>query len=1215
MTVVLKHNVLNSVLDNKNTSNFLLRVSKNKLCFKKRDISKVLQKDINALQKIIDEEKSGINFIQGVIKFVLVKLSDNQSVLVFYVHHAVIDGQSMYLLKKDIIENYVSILENQYTTPKTTPNFIDYANLVNSTFAGKALSFWQNMLQNVEPTRFSYKLTNNISDQEHFSFISKSYNLPKNTLEFLRQNSITLSTAINGLVGLLISKHMMESSKVVWGNILSMRPNEIENVSKIVGPCITTVPMYFNFSKTIKLIDYLKEISIKVASALEHGNVSLGEICSHLEKSSLFNFLFVYQNYMKEDKQISSQFGSFTGEISSHFDCTYVCEVNDDQLKISSKFNQKLFDKTAINSFTDKLFKMLEGLVNKQSKFVQEINILEKWEREIIQGYNATDVQYDDQTSLYNIVEKQIKENVNNIAVLDSDGKNYKYSKLKQEVDRIFSALYNKSDSKYVGVLLPRSFKQISAILAVLRSDSCLVGLETTFPKAKLAEICTSSNIDCIITDNHYYNLVKDTNIKIINLDEISTLSKILDIQIDKKLKQEYFVAYTSGSTGKPKMVLTDEKSNLNRLLWLKNNHPMKKDDRSAYKTKLSFAPSIREILEPLIQGATICVLSDEELSDSDRLLNRIKNNKLSRIFFTPSHLINLLNFENSIQYLSSIKHLEISGESFDNAMLAKIQSMLPNTKIYNRYGATEIASVIYTDLSKFHSNNNRLIAGKPIYNSKAFVVNNNLDPLPVGCIGEIVLGGDSCANGYLGQDSSDAFIQNTNLCKNTKFFKTGDLGLLTENNNLIVLGRKNKICKIRGFRINLLEIENEINKLVFIKNSAVIHSKENNTIIAFVVPKEVSSDKLHIREILAVELEKNLPYYSLPSDIIVLEEMPKTNSGKIDYVGLSKLTKCDKTLSVFKPKTENETNIINILEEIIDYRPTMADTNFFRLGLTSLTTQLFVHKLSSVYKFNIPVSVVYSNPNIQSLAKKLGEQQEQTNNTSYITFNKGKRGQIFAFPPAGGSPFNYQELSSSLGKQLIAFNKLKKSGDTQNIKTIAKEYVKQIQNNKFNNQFYLMGWSLGGTVAYEVACQLERQGITPLGVFLIDPGFNLSSKGMNNNYENNNESKLLEIMKRNLSNVDDNNSDIIKAMLNNLYSDSKKINEYKPNKYKGDVVVIKPTDIASDERNYGLKSNGLDRYVTGITTSYQVPGNHMTMITNYSHEIAKIFNNHYYAK
>jgi len=1208
------------------------------------------------IENIINQEKaSGLNINNGkVIRFILIKKTAQNYDLIFLVHHAVIDGQSMHILKRDIINNYNAILTQRSLNKTQCTDFTDYAHWINTRFAHKSYHYWKKKLHDFEPTRFIYKLSSR-KNKTGFSSIIRTYNISNKIFSFLQQNSLTFSTILNALVGILISRHLTEPSKVIWGNALSIRPHEVKGIENIIGPCIATAPLCFDFSQPLNLIEYCKQLAINVAEAIEHSDIALSTISNIIGKGELFNFLFAFQNYEKQKEPENSliKIEKFSGKISAHFDCTFICELVDNELysndlenggndqgvetqntnklyentnpqhfcnmnfskqrslHIHVKFNNSCFDTEAMIAFCNKLYYLLENIDTQANNLITQIDIIEQWEQDILARFTNTYLPYDKQTSLWTLVKQQINKNGNKIAIYDYNAINYTYLDLGRAISQISSKLNNlKEEAKYIGVFLPRSFMQIATVLSVFRSNCCLVGLETTFPKHKLREICYLLELKHIITDTNHLNLIQDLGITIINVDEITNADGSYKYAKEYDSERECFISYTSGSTGSPKLVVTNEKSHLNRLLWLKNNYPTIENQVCAYKTKVCFAPSIREIFEPLIQGASLCVFSDDDLSDINNFLNKIKNYNLSRIFLTPSHLTALLSAHDSSTYLTCIKHLEISGEPISSALLESLKEILKNTKIYNRYGATEIASVVYFDLTTYDNNCSVVPTGKPIQNTQVYVVNDKMQILPIGCVGEIVLGGDCCAIGYFKDTSNNNFVKcliNKDQ-DNVNFFKTGDLGKIMPNGLLFQLGRKNKICKVRGFRINLEEIEHELSKINLIKHSAVIHSNKNDTINAFVVLSNTKENNFE-EEILA-QLSKKLPYYSVPTTIHLIEKMPKTNSGKIDYISLSRYLTSNK--AAFKHSTKEELVIMELLKDTISYKNNTNETNFFRLGMTSLSAQAMAYKLSKHFSNNIPISLIYSNPNIQSLALALRDIYNKNVNDNFLIINEESKSKIFAFPPAGGSPYNYKNFGELLqGRQLISFSKPSTNLGANTIENLASYYINLIKSHKFCEPYLLTGWSLGGTLAYEVACQLQRLGHKLSGLFLIDPGFNLRHLGVENNYDTFSQKQIQSIMQKNLKSTNF-NSTILQEMMSSLYSDSEMINKYKPDKYEGDVVLIKPNSVDINERNYGLLHNGLEYLVNGEIYNYQVPGNHISMMADNVQYIIEIFHRHY---
>lgn len=1172
----------------------------NKYQLKSENISK------NTIKDIITEEKSKINTDTSLCNFCLIDIAEEKSVLIILAHHGFVDGHSMYLLKDCIIKNYYELIRSEPIIEKEKFSYNAYSRWIYSKFIYKSLAFWKEKLRDYDSTNFICKSKFSKSEKgfEHLEF---KYKIKDNTRSFLKNNNITLSTALNSIVGFLLSRYIADSPKILWGNVLSIRSEEVDNIEEIFGPCVNTLPAYYDFSKKVTLLEYLKDIGQLVAKSVENSDVSYKMICDAIKKNSLFNFLFAFQNFKKSEHTKKDIFGSFNGEISSHFDCTFVCEQEDDVIGISAKYNKEFFDAGLLKEFAGKIIFLLNNVSELGEKYLEDIDIISSSEKEIILQYNETDFKLCEKP-LFDMIKSKMIKHSNSTAVYDVDGKAYTYNDLLKYIEKIYYNLPKLDIKKYVGVLLPRSFAQVASILSVVASDFCLVGLDSTFPIKKIFDICKTIGLTHIITNSENSKMFENSEINIVNIDLLKDPDPEFSLlATSRQLKEEFFVAYTSGSTGEPKMVLSNERSHINRINWLLQKYPMSIQDVGAYKTKIVFAPSIREILEPLSQGAILSIFSDEALESSQKFLEKIKNTNISRIFMTPSHLLLLLKTDSSTSILSKVKYLEISGETFNSSMLSVVQKKLPKTTILNRYGSTEIASVVYSNLTNIISEEKEYIpAGNPIYNSKVLIVDHKNNIMPLGSQGEILLGGDCCANEYINLDSGKSFITKLFYDGNKyKFFKTGDLGVLSSDGNLIVQGRKNKICKVRGFRINLTEIQNVINKVSFVENCAVIHDIKKQILIAF-VKINISYSKKALKD-LENELKTQIPFYAMPSAYHFVKEIPQTRSGKIDYIALEK-NMVSYITSGAKIKNKYEKVIFEALKLSLSIASLEEEVNFFRLGMSSLSVQFFAQEIEKSLKIKVPVSLIYSHPDIQSLAVAL----EDKTKSNLVKLNNSSGDIIITLPPAGGGPTNYINIAKFLDNKFLAFENLfGSSPQLSTIENVAKEYINLMNKEEELNDsnFYLIGWSIGGTIAYETAVQLTKLGRKVKGLFLIDPGFASMSEN-NSDYENYSEQKLREIILRNAKGVND--QKIIDGVIDNVSFASRAISQYQTPRYNGDIVLIKPQSVDIDERNYQKPYNGLKDFIDGNIHRYFVPGNHITMISDFSELIAKIFKEHY---
>ncbi len=598
----------------------------------------------------------------------------------------------------------------------------------------------------------------------------------------------------------------------------------------------------------------------------------------------------------------------------------------------------------------------------------------------ILEAYkqlNNTEKKYLENVTIHELIRNQSKINPSDIAVIDYTRK-LTYGDLDKKSDYIANILLESGiEPGYpVAVILDRSIELIICIVAILKCGGIYVPIDMSYPKLRIKYIIDDTLCKTIIVPSFQYELQKDIVMDdktILNMKQVmdsfvqyessynqygrNFIYRNKDIVCDDDLA---YILYTSGTTGKPKGVMVTHKAILNTLFWMSEKFHIDREDNIAFKTSISFTDSIWEIFFPLLNGAKICIINDYEVKDPKKLYLFLKDNNIAITQFVPSMLKVFLDFieiNNITNPLPNLKWIFNGGEHITVSIAKKFNSLLHITKIANIYGMTE--SAVYATCfiidKNLGDNLESISIGKPIWNTKVYILNENNELCGIGQKGEICISGISLAKGYFNKPklTRDKFI--SNIIENDTIYRTGDIGALCSDGNIAYFGRLDNQIKIRGSRVEICEVEKNILMFNGIEEAVVINKKDKfdeNVLICFL------TNNINISKLRTFLLNR-LPDYMIPQHFILVKKLPLTINNKVDKKKLQTLKINYKNI-IKKNKLEDK--IIEIWKEILNLDYFDINDDFFDIGGNSITAArllIFLNKigvnlkLDDIYTYN----------------------------------------------------------------------------------------------------------------------------------------------------------------------------------------------------------------------------------------------------------------------
>ncbi|WP_170191087.1 amino acid adenylation domain-containing protein, partial [Geitlerinema sp. P-1104] len=710
---------------------------------------------------------------------------------------------------------------------------------------------------------------------------------------------------------------------------------------------------------------------------------------------------------------------------------------------------------------------------------------------------------------------QQVKEVPNNVALIDRN-KKWSYQELDQSSDQLAQQLQEKGlrCQDVIAVYASRSADLVVALLGILKIGASFTILDSAYPASRLRHCCQLSNLKGFIHLHCAGDLPQELQhfleeIEIAYFAFPNSPNQDSQWETDAHHLQPYpsihaddkaYIAFTSGSTGQPKGIIGSHRPLSHFIDWHCQKFGLGEQDRFSLLSGLSHDPLLRDIFTPLWLGATLVVPEQQTIETRGKLAQWMQEQGITVAHLTPAMGMllaeGLASSSNSV-LVPSLRYLFWGGDSLTDSDIKRSQKLNHNVTNVNFYGATETpqAMAYYVVPKTRELSSKKVPLGRGIDGVQLLVVTPDGSLAKLGEPGEIWIRTPYLALGYLQDEALTQmkFVQNifrdgSDLPEEDRIYKTGDLGCYGADGNVEIIGRIDNQVKVRGFRIELSEIESVLADSEYVQK-AVVLLRENElkqggltqSLIAYCLPQNNCSLKTsQLRQF----LEEQLPYYMIPQVFVTVSEWPLTPNGKIDKQALAKLDLSREMVNTYKaPQDELEQELVRIWQASLNQKQIGVQDNFFELGGHSL---LAIYLCSEVEKYlnrSVPISVLFQNPTIQEFANRLRGETGELVGSSIISIQpKGNKPPIFGIHVLGRGLNYYRPLTKRLGNNQPLYGvtldlSSHPEGDSKGIKELAAIYIQDIQTIQPHGPYYFLGVSIGGRVAFEMAYQLEKQG------------------------------------------------------------------------------------------------------------------------------------------
>lgn len=639
-----------------------------------------------------------------------------------------------------------------------------------------------------------------------------------------------------------------------------------------------------------------------------------------------------------------------------------------------------------------------------------------------------------------------------------------------------------------VAVALPRSLELVIALVAVLRAGAAYLPLDLAHPDERLARILASAQPACVLAAADVQARMPD--VPVLAPEQWTALSFAAP-WADPAPDDAAYVIYTSGSTGEPKGVVIEHRAIVNRLLWMREHYGIRADDRILQKTPATFDVSVWEFFLPLLCGATLVIAAPDAHRDPTELARLIRAQGITTAHFVPSMLDAFLAAPASDGL--QMRRVFTSGEALDASLRDRFHTRV-QAELHNLYGPTEAAVDVSYWPASSQDRSRPVPIGFPVWNTRLYVLDARLQPLPVGVPGDLYLGGVQLARGYLGRDdlTAERFLADPFL-PGERIYRTGDVARWRADGAVEYLGRSDHQVKLRGLRIELGEIEAALRELPGMDRVEVLlrHDAPHDARLVAYVPAALA-DAAALRSHLATRV----PDYMVPSAFVGVDHWPVTANGKLDRNALPNPPQ--QAVAGLAARTPLERELAGLFAQALGRaEPVAVDADFFSLGGDSLSAVHLLLAIEQRWRCDLGLGALFAQPTVAALAVRIAEPPALADHAlgpviALAATDATERSPLFVLHPAGGIAWNYRTLARALQPARAVYGLQSPALDAQqplpgSIEAMANDYVQRVVTLRPHGPVHLLGWSVGGILAQAMAVRLHEIGREVGELVLLD--------------------------------------------------------------------------------------------------------------------------------
>ncbi|WP_338282824.1 amino acid adenylation domain-containing protein, partial [Corallococcus caeni] len=903
--------------------------------------------------------------------------------------HIVSDGWSMDVLVREVAALYGAYAEGRESPlPELPVQYADYAAWQRGWLRGEVLegqlAWWRQQLEGA-PHALELPTDRPRPAVQRFHGANASVLMPKALEEKLsalaRQEGATSFMVVLAAWQVLLARYSGQQDISVGTPIAGRNRTELEG---LIGFFVNTLVLRTKLEGSASFRDVLRQVKETTLEAYAHQEVPFEKLVEELKperdlsRTPLFQVMFTWQ---------TTSVATSTGEVrpnnnltlrslqtegtTAKFDLTLGMAETGKGLAASLEYNTDLYDAETAQRMLSHFGMLLEGITKDADANLWSLPLLGVEERQqVLERFGGAQAEVSTAETIHSLFAAQAAKTPGAVAVVH-EGRALTYAQVEARANQLARHLRTLGirEESRVGVCVERTEAMVVALLGVLKAGAVYVPLDATYPKDRLAYMLEGTGAPVVITQASLEDVLPEYAGQRVRLDADAAVLAAYPEEAPASRtepRQLAYVLYTSGSTGRPKGVAVTHASAVAFLKWATSTFKAEQLKGVLAATSLNFDLSVFEVFAPLVSGGTV-VVAENALA----LAGLKEGQRVTLLNTVPSAVAELVR---SGGIPSSVETVNLAGEALPNRLVQALYALPQVKEVNNLYGPTEDTTYsTHARVERGAKTEPRI--GRPLEGTQAYVLDTHGQPVPVGVPGELYLGGEGLARGYLGQPglTAERFVPNPYGAAGTRLYRTGDKARWGRDGTLEYLGRMDFQVKVRGFRIELGEVETALGEQPTVRDVVVVVREDapgDKRLVAYVVAQPG-----HTVESAALRsaLKGRLPEYMVPSAFVVLEALPLNANGKVDRKALPKPEAgAERTRQYVAPRTKTEEVLTNIWAQVLGAKQVGVEDSFFELGGHSLLATQAVSRIRTAFNIDLPLRALFESPTVAELARKV---------------------------------------------------------------------------------------------------------------------------------------------------------------------------------------------------------------------------------------------------
>jgi amino acid adenylation domain-containing protein len=958
------------------------------------------------------------------VRATVLRLAPDEHVLGLTLHDIVCDGWSHGVFWRELAELYKAAVTSRPARLSPLPvQYVDFALWQKEWLQGdvleQQLTYWKRRLAGapVLPLHTDYARPSRPTSSGAKSFLDFPPTLTMALKALSQRQGVTLFMTLLAVFQILLHRYTGADDIVVGTLVANRNRSEFEDM---LGFCTNTVVLRTDLSGNPRFSEALDRVRNICLGAFAHQDLPFEKLLEGLQPRRelghlpLFQILFVLHNTPRQSPQLSGLTARSlrvdTGV--SRFDLALELSLTGDALHGWIEYRTDLFAASTIARMGEHLHTLLASVSADPTHRLATLSLSKAEERQqLLMTANATATAYPSEQCVHQVFETRAELIPDAVAIVSRDTR-VTYAELNRRANQIAHYLQGRGVrlGELVGLCVERSVEMVAGLLGILKAGAAYVPLDPAYPQERLAFVLEDADVSLVLTQQRFASRLPIDKVGVVCLDsQLPAIAQHSDqnpVNVSSA-DQVAYLLYTSGSTGQPKGVLGLHRATLNVLHWMWQVFPFAAGEVCCHKTSINFGDAIPEILGPLLHGIPTVLIPEEVLKDLPRFVRALVDHRVTRILLVPSLLRVLLETEPHLAHrVPSLTLWFCGGEILPSGLARRFHERLPGCRLINLYGASEVSDVVsWHEADRTSLAHASVPIGRPVSNTRVYLLDQYMQPVPMGVPGELYVGGAGLTRGYLNRPEltttrflPDCFSKE----KNALLYRTGDLARYLPDGNLEFLGRTDDQIKIRGCRIEPREVELALERHPVIRQAVVVAQQtlpDEPTLVAYLVVVGAPSPSA---KALRDFLRPLIPDFMLPSAFVVLEKLPLTPSGKVDRRALPAFNRQRPHLdeSFEGPRNALEELLTEIWGTLLGIEQIGIHDSFFELGGHSLLAMRLLSRIRAATDVDVPLLRFFETPTVAGVA----------------TFIEPRRTATPAFTPIPPAP-RRQRLPASVGQ------------------------------------------------------------------------------------------------------------------------------------------------------------------------------------------------------